>query len=132
MADPKNEEEVVGKFNQLRQEVQQIWSKINELESEAKEHALVIKTMEPMEKERKCFRLVGGVLVERTVGEVLPAVQKNKEGLEHVLAKLREQLEENKKELSAFQSKYNIRVRSASEIQEERVDQTANQGVLVE
>lgn len=115
----------------LRQE-RQITSKIAELESEAKEHELVIKTMGPMESERKCFRLVGGVLVERTVGEVLPAVKKNKEGLEQVLAKLREQIEEKNKELSAFQAKYNIKMKSSSNAQEEKTAQSANQGVLVE
>lgn len=30
---------------------------------------------------RKCFRLVGGVLVERTVSDVVPALQTNKEGV---------------------------------------------------
>lgn len=30
---------------------------------------------------RKCFRLIGGVLVERTVQEVLPALQTNLDGV---------------------------------------------------
>ena len=30
--------------------------------------------MGPMESERKAFRLVGGVLVEKTVGDILPSV----------------------------------------------------------
>lgn len=45
------------------------------------EHDLVIKTLEPLDAERKCFRLVGDVLVERTVGEVLPAVKSNRDHL---------------------------------------------------
>jgi len=40
---------------------------------------LVIETLKEVEKERKCFRMIGGVLVERTVGEVLPALEANKE-----------------------------------------------------
>lgn len=44
-----------------------------------------------MDPKRKCFRLIGGVLVERTVEEVLPAVQKNREGLTQVIGKITEQ-----------------------------------------
>ena len=40
---------------------------------------LVIETLKEVEKDRKCFRMIGGVLVERTVNEVLPALEQNKE-----------------------------------------------------
>lgn len=42
-------------------------------------HRLVIDTLKDVDASRKCFRLVGGVLVERTVKEVLPALESNKE-----------------------------------------------------
>ena len=32
-----------------------------------------------MDADRKCFRMVGGVLVERTVKEVLPALTSNRD-----------------------------------------------------
>lgn len=41
--------------------------------------SLVIETLKDVDPSRKCFRLVGGVLVERTVKEVLPALETNKE-----------------------------------------------------
>ena len=41
--------------------------------AEAAEHDLVIKQLEPMESTRRCYRMIGDVLVERTVGEALPA-----------------------------------------------------------
>lgn len=40
---------------------------------------LVIETLKEVEKDRKCFRMIGGVLVERTVNEVLPALEQNKD-----------------------------------------------------
>lgn len=40
---------------------------------------LVIDVLKDVEGERRCFRLVGGVLVERTVKEVLPALEHNRE-----------------------------------------------------
>jgi len=40
---------------------------------------LVIETLKEVDDDRRCFRLVGGVLVERTVKDVLPALVNNKE-----------------------------------------------------
>ena len=48
---------------------------------ERDEHRLVIESLTKLESERKAFRLIGGVLVEKTVGEVLPAVSQNFEGV---------------------------------------------------
>lgn len=45
---------------------------------------LVLSTLEEAlseEPDRQCFRLVGGVLVERTVKDVVPALQMNREGV---------------------------------------------------
>ena len=36
--------------------------------------SLVIDTVKELQKDRKCWRLVGGVLIEKTVGEVVPAL----------------------------------------------------------
>jgi prefoldin subunit 2 len=42
---------------------------------------LVEETLTPLDVKRRAFRLVGGVLVERTVGEVLPSVVSNRENV---------------------------------------------------
>jgi prefoldin subunit 2 len=44
-------------------------------------HRLVEETLQPLDSKRRAFRLVGGVLVERTVGEVLPSVVTNRENV---------------------------------------------------
>lgn len=41
--------------------------------------SLVIDTLKEVDETRRCYRMVGGVLVERTVKEVLPALENNKE-----------------------------------------------------
>lgn len=41
--------------------------------------SLVIDTLQDVDPSRKCFRLIEGILVERTVKEVLPALEDNKE-----------------------------------------------------
>ena len=40
---------------------------------------LVIEALKEVDSDRKCFRMVGGVLVERTVKDVLPAMMNNYE-----------------------------------------------------
>ncbi|XP_048214002.1 prefoldin subunit 2 isoform X2 [Perognathus longimembris pacificus] len=72
-------EQVIAGFNRLRQEQRGLASKAAELEMELNEHSLVIDTLKEVDETRKCFRMVGGVLVERTVKEVLPALENNKE-----------------------------------------------------
>eukprot|EP00124_Ichthyophonus_hoferi_P001670 Ihof_evm10s93 gene=Ihof_evmTU10s93 len=73
----QKEQELLQKFHLLRQEQQDIAAKITELRGEQSEHRLVIDTLKPLDHNRKCFRMVGGVLVERNVGEVLPALERN-------------------------------------------------------
>lgn len=38
---------------------------------------MVIKVLKKVDSERKCFRLIDGVLVERQVKHVLPALEAN-------------------------------------------------------
>ena len=80
---------------------------------EVSEHSLVIGAIQPLDPTRRCYRMIGGVLVERTIREVLPAVQRNKEGLEEVIARLNEALEEKKKEIADFELKHKIKIRRA-------------------
>lgn len=71
--------EIIRKFNELTQEVNQLASKIAELEFDRNEHKLVEDTLKPLDGQRRAYRLVGEVLVERTVEEVLPSVSNNRE-----------------------------------------------------
>ncbi|KAI5082087.1 hypothetical protein GOP47_0001830 [Adiantum capillus-veneris] len=131
-----NEQAVAARWSGLRSELNQLYSKITELEMELSEHSLVISAIQPLDQGRKCFRMIGGVLVERTVGEVLPAVQRNKEGLQEVITRLSEALVKKKKELADFEAKYKIKIRKTDDIgsskEEDRPrDSSAAQGVLV-
>ncbi|GKF85989.1 probable prefoldin subunit 2 [Tanacetum coccineum] len=77
--------------------------------------------------------MIGGVLVERTIKEVLPALQENKEGIEVVIARLNEALERKKKELSDFENKYKIRIRKneGESMDDNSKKEGSAQGVLV-
>mmetsp|Transcript_7056 Transcript_7056/g.18418 ORF Transcript_7056/g.18418 Transcript_7056/m.18418 type:complete len:143 (+) Transcript_7056:153-581(+) len=129
--EPQTQQEVLQVFQAMRNEIGQMGEKINELDNEMSEHELVLAALEPMDKSRKCFRLIGSVLVERTVAEVMPAVNNNKEQLAQVIAKLEEQRELKNTELSAFQTKYKIRVKGEDEPEATDKPEAPSQGVLV-
>lgn len=63
---------------------------------------LVIETLEPLPKERKCFRMVNGVLVERSVADVLPALKTNSDGLKQVLEEMLKQYKSKQTELDGW------------------------------
>lgn len=75
-----------------------IVQKINDLKHESKEHKLVLDYFKDLEPTRRCFQLVGGVLVEGTVASVEPMLTENCkriesfiDNMESVLQKRREQ-----------------------------------------
>lgn len=63
------------KFQQLRQEYSGLLQKIAEIETERREHTLVLETLSNSQPDRKCWRLLGGVLVEKTVSEIAPTIE---------------------------------------------------------
>lgn len=124
------EEQILTQYKQLRNELGELSQKINEIEADASEHALVLKTLEPVDADRKCFRLVGGVLVEQTVGLVKPHVEGNAKNLRQVIEKLTSAYEEKSKETLDFQREYKIRVQGEPDVQEVKKTEPRQQGVL--
>ncbi len=112
MSKELTKEEIGSRLSAMKQDLNMIASKIGELESERDEHQMVIDTISKMEPDRTCFRLVGGVLVERTVKEVLPSVGVNMEGIRQVIAQLTETYKKKDDMFNAFQKEHNITIRS--------------------
>ncbi|KAF9184351.1 hypothetical protein BGZ51_003372 [Haplosporangium sp. Z 767] len=106
-----SDQELTQTYNTMKSELNSLAQKIGELETEADEHTLVVDTITPLDPDRKCFRLVGGVLVERTVKEVLPALKTNQEGIRNVTMQLVQKYKAKEDEFLAFQKKYNIQVK---------------------
>ncbi|KAI9208318.1 Prefoldin beta-like protein [Polychytrium aggregatum] len=107
-----SDKDIISQFNALKQELQAIAQKIGELEMEKDEHQLVVDTISPLQGDRKCFRLVGGVLVERTVKEVLPAVSTNMDGISKLIQTLAQQYKKKEDDMVEFQKKWNIQVKN--------------------
>ena len=146
--------EIQVNYSRFQSDLQTLAGKIGELEQEAEEHgcaridvaailvvvahsvvsSLVLATLNEAldtEPDRKCFRLIGGVLVERTVKDVVPALQTNRDGvcpvpslslilnsrplrydvtqIQKVISNLAEQYKTKEREFDKFKQDYNIR-----------------------
>merc|ERR1712071_207387 len=117
---PKNasssNEDIVQGFQRLRTEQRQLVNKLSELEMDHNEHKLVIETLTGVDSDRKCFRMVGGVLVERTVKEVLPALTLNRDQMVKLIEVLNKQVISKGQEINDYKEKNNIRIRNRDEI----------------
>ncbi|EON61961.1 prefoldin subunit 2 [Coniosporium apollinis CBS 100218] len=102
--------ELQTQYSNYKNNLQQIAQKIGDVEQEAEEHKLVLETLEPLPGERKCFRLINGVLVERTVKDVVPALRMNSDGLKKVLDDLLKQYKSKQDEMEKWKKKNNIQV----------------------
>ncbi|KIJ37436.1 hypothetical protein M422DRAFT_60989 [Sphaerobolus stellatus SS14] len=110
--DRLSDQEVQATYTRYQNDLQALASKIGELESEAEEHELVLTSLTDVlasDPTRKCFRLIGGVLVERTVKDVVPALNTNRDGIKRVILNLAEQYKAKESEFNAFVREYDIR-----------------------
>mmetsp|Transcript_52817 Transcript_52817/g.152281 ORF Transcript_52817/g.152281 Transcript_52817/m.152281 type:complete len:113 (+) Transcript_52817:140-478(+) len=95
-------------YREILSECQQLMQKLAELEVDKNEHVLVEDTLKPLDGDRRAYRLVGDVLVERSVKEVLPSVTANRQNLEATITALRERLDSRQKEAAELKAKHNL------------------------
>jgi len=101
---------IVNQYKGMRAQISELANKISELDSDRNEHALVVRAITGLDGNRRCYRSIGGVLVERTVKEVLPAVENNLKQITDLITQLSDQLKEKEKECDEFREKFNIRM----------------------
>lgn len=87
----EQEQLIVQQYTKMYNEYKTRANRLAELEGDLHEHKfvffskdlhgyrIVLDTIKDLNKDRKCYRLAGGVLVERTIEEVVPAIEKNRD-----------------------------------------------------
>ncbi|KAN0069601.1 Prefoldin beta-like protein [Elaphomyces granulatus] len=106
----QRQQELQLQYSNFKNTLQQLAQKIGDVEQEAEEHKLVIETLEPLPSDRRCFRMVNGVLVERTVKDVIPSLKTNSDGLKQVLDELLKQYKAKQIEMDNWKKKNNVQV----------------------
>lgn len=93
----------------------------------------MIEQLRKMDKSRKTWRLVNGVLFEKTVGDVIPELEQMISNLETVIKQLNEALTLKKQEAANLEKAYDSIMKQASlrkaEAQEDR--EVKSSGLLV-
>ncbi|KAK6434241.1 hypothetical protein LTR95_009579 [Oleoguttula sp. CCFEE 5521] len=106
----KKQQELQTQYSNFKDTLQNIASQIGNVEQEVDEHKLVLETLTPLPSDRKCFRMINGVLVERTVGDVLPTLQSNADNMSKVLEELAKQYKTKQDEMEKWKKKNKIQV----------------------
>ncbi|ORY65974.1 prefoldin subunit 2 [Pseudomassariella vexata] len=106
----KQQQQLQAQYSNYKNALQQLAQKIGDVEQEAEEHKLVLDTLDPLPGDRKCFRMINGVLVERTVEDVVPALKTNAEGLKQVLEELVKQYKTKQDDLEKWKKKNNVQI----------------------
>ncbi|ROW16198.1 hypothetical protein VPNG_01910 [Cytospora leucostoma] len=102
----KKQQDLQMQYSTYKNTLQQLAQKIGDVEQEREEHKAVLETLEPLSGDRKCFRMINGVLAERTVKDVVPALKTNAEGLEKVLKELTVQYKSKNEELEKWKASH--------------------------
>ncbi|EEQ32988.1 Cochaperone prefoldin complex subunit [Microsporum canis] len=108
--DPKRQQELQMQYSNFKTTLHQLAQKIGDIETEAEEHKLVMESLQPLPLDRKCFRMINGVLVERTVKDVIPSLKTNADGLKQVLDELMKQYKSKQDEMDNWKKKNHIQV----------------------
>ncbi|ELP91582.1 prefoldin subunit, putative [Entamoeba invadens IP1] len=99
---------VLTQLQQLKQDQNLLARQLADMDSTLKEHRVVLDVLAKVEPTRKCFRLVNGVMVERTASEIIPAVNKSIEQINQVMEQLNESIKSKTAEINKFMEHYKI------------------------
>lgn len=108
-------QEIVAHFHKLREDQRLLVQKCAEIESEQHEYNVVIQTLDGVDPKRVCFRLIGGVLVERTVGDVAPALKTQRDQMIGLVETLNKSIEAKGKEINEWREKHGIKIQGEPE-----------------
>ena len=128
------EQEVAQKYRILQQETSALVQKILEIEDEKKEHDLVLDTMKDLEPTRKCWRLVNGVLFEKSKAEIVPEIEEQIKNMNNLIEQLSKTVASKKQEIFKLEQQYESVMKQAKEKQgKQQVQQSEIKagGVLV-
>ena len=99
----------------MRSAQQDLLRRLGDIEQNLSEHKLVLEALKKVEPTRRCHRLIGGVLIERTAGDLLPALQESYDVLLEAQKETTDLLEKRGKEMEDFMKEHKLTFLSREE-----------------
>ncbi|UVC50179.1 hypothetical protein MACK_004050 [Theileria orientalis] len=80
-------------LKRLENERLTVLAQLDDITQDSAEHRLVLKNLDKIPDDRRCYRILGGIAVEKTVEEVKPDLTSHATRLDEYKLKLNSQLE---------------------------------------
>lgn len=101
-------------YNRYQENITNLQTQLSTITSQIHEHSIVDKTLSgiaPAERgNRKCFKMIGGVLVDKSVDEVIQILNDETKSLNEEKTKFDQELVKARKEMEAWMKKNNIKI----------------------
>jgi len=97
-ADERREHAV--QYQRLREEIDSLYGRLGQVDSDRSEHDLVLKQLTQLDGERRCWHQVGAVLTERTVGDVAPVLKGTRDKLQNTVERITATVAERESKLA--------------------------------
>lgn len=110
MSQPPNTELLQQQYNTYQQTIAEIQSKLNELKNDEDEHKIVLETLKKTPVERRCFRMVGGALIEKDVETTIPVLDIKLENITKTINQLSQELKEIIEEFEKWKVEKHIKI----------------------
>merc|ERR1712217_292590 len=96
----------IKRYKRMQQEFNILKMKKIDFDIEISEHKLVLNTIKNMDYENVGLRLVGDYLIQRTIGEIIPALRKNIDKLQRLIKAIALEIEKRQKDIFEYQNVY--------------------------
>lgn len=101
---------LIGELQGMRNDRSKLKKRLSMLAEEIQEHAEAARVLEKFDGARPCKRAIGGVLIDSTAGEVLPALHNEVKLLTKASDEISAKLAELESSIDAFSKKHDIRI----------------------
>lgn len=101
-------QEVSNLYNRLKAEYSEIFKRYIELEDESRENNLVLDNLDPLQGERKCWKVLGGVLVEFSITDTKKSLKDNVTMLESTLRALDAEMAKRQRDVLELELKHGL------------------------